>query len=276
LFEQSGKTVSAVCDKGLKETIKKALLFVLITDFTTWILWYGAFKWLSGLRIVGSFIPSLVGTIFIIKDHTVEKRLLSAKFQPKMIAFILSYSFLSLWISYMLAKLLGFNPGRFIITNSVGEIPVYNISSLFMVTLLVLVAGGPLGEEIGWRGYLMQRLEKSFDPIAAAVLTGVCWAVWHIPMFAFNVEGYNISFFVYLIQTINLSVITGWVFKKSGQNIIAAILFHTIDNLVLSLCFQPSLNETNIYTVLYWLFQLATGAFCAFDLRLKKRRGAKH
>ncbi|MCR5024147.1 MAG: CPBP family intramembrane metalloprotease [Lachnospiraceae bacterium] len=272
MYELNGKAAVKVRDKELRETLNMVFMYVLITYSLTWLFWYGEFKGFTGLRIVGSFVPSVVGIIFRLKDRNMDKRMFSTKFPPIVIVFVLSYSFLSLAIPNVLARLLGYGTGRFVIHEYVGGIPVYNVFSFFVVFLLVLVAGGPLGEEIGWRGYLMQRLEKSFNPVTAAVLTGICWACWHIPMLVFNVDGYDISFFDYLLQTIILSVITGWVFIRCGRNIIAAILFHTIDNLVLSLCFQPALKTTNLYTVIYWLLQLAVGVFCACDLYLRDEK----
>src|ERR1700732_280323 len=46
-----------------------------------------------------------------------------------------------------------------------------------------------LGEEIGWRGFLVPELAKRFSFTATAVLSGVIWALWHVPIIVF--AGYN-------------------------------------------------------------------------------------
>ncbi|MHA6621807.1 CPBP family intramembrane glutamic endopeptidase [Pseudonocardia sp. DLS-67] len=46
----------------------------------------------------------------------------------------------------------------------------------------VLVAG-PLAEEFGWRGYAQPRLRRLLAPVPTAVLLGLAWAVWHVPLF---------------------------------------------------------------------------------------------
>ena len=130
--------------------------------------------------------------------------------------------------------------------------------ALFMAALifiLVLVAGGPLGEEIGWRGYLFRKLCLRLNPLLAAVMVGIVWAGWHIPMFVFHADGYEISFALYLLQTIFLSIIISTVFVKCGCSIWAAVLFHTIDNFVLSIGYQEALGTVCTYSICYWSLQ---------------------
>lgn len=41
-----------------------------------------------------------------------------------------------------------------------------------------------LGEELGWRGYLLPKLTQRYPNTTAAIITGVIWGVWHAPMIA--------------------------------------------------------------------------------------------
>jgi uncharacterized protein len=50
------------------------------------------------------------------------------------------------------------------------------------ILLLVLVING-FGEELGWRGFLLPRLQLRFGPVIGIVLTAVVWGSWHAPMF---------------------------------------------------------------------------------------------
>ena len=49
--------------------------------------------------------------------------------------------------------------------------------------LLQLLTSG-LGEEPGWRGYLLPRLQAQFTPVRSIWLLGLAWAVWHYPLTA--------------------------------------------------------------------------------------------
>lgn len=49
-----------------------------------------------------------------------------------------------------------------------------------MFVLLALVGGGK--EEFGWRGWLQSALQQHISPLLAAVIVGVVWAIWHLPL----------------------------------------------------------------------------------------------
>lgn len=48
---------------------------------------------------------------------------------------------------------------------------------------LVLLVGGPLGEEFGWRGYAMSALLAQTTWRVASLLLGLVWGLWHLPLF---------------------------------------------------------------------------------------------
>ena len=55
------------------------------------------------------------------------------------------------------------------------------------ISMLVITLITALGEEIGWRGFALPRLQKRFNALTSALILGIFWGVWHIPMlFAFG------------------------------------------------------------------------------------------
>jgi len=86
---------------------------------------------------------------------------------------------------------------------------------------------GPLGEELGWRGFALGRLLKGRSALSAGVILGVIWGVWHLP--AFIIAGtpqHNLSFPVFLASIVAVSVLMTWTFKGTGGSVLAAVLIH--------------------------------------------------
>ena len=52
-----------------------------------------------------------------------------------------------------------------------------------LITVFVSTAlfGGPLGEEIGWRGYALPQLLSRYSPLASSLILGLVWGAWHAP-----------------------------------------------------------------------------------------------
>jgi len=74
--------------------------------------------------------------------------------------------------------------------SSFGSNPTFrHLAPTFLATALY---GGPLGEEGGWRGFALPRLQKRFDPLLASVWLGLLWALWHLPL---HMTGYYNSLY---------------------------------------------------------------------------------
>jgi membrane protease YdiL (CAAX protease family) len=134
-----------------------------------------------------------------------------------------------------------------------------------------LVAGGPLGEEPGWRGFALPRLEQRPGPLLGSLILGVLWGLWHLPLFLL-VPGYNgagsgflgilIPFVAFVIMVTAYTIAFTWVFNNTRGSILLAILLHTSINTapaMLSLLF-PSLARTPLFgvsTLLVWVVAAA-------------------
>jgi uncharacterized protein len=104
----------------------------------------------------------------------------------------------------------------------------------------ILFFGGPLGEEIGWRGYALPQLLRAHSPFKASVLLGLVWGVWHAPLYAIAGTGQNemlrnggsfpFLFVAFVIWTIGLSVLFTWLYKLAQGNLLVVILFHAAVN----------------------------------------------
>ena len=104
-----------------------------------------------------------------------------------------------------------------------------------IAAVIVLLLLGSFGEEPGWRGYALPKLQEGRSQIKAALLLTFFWWLWHLPSYwtlpyAMNavqqygfVSAYGIQFVVLLA----LSILCSWVYNGSGGSTLMPILFHT-------------------------------------------------
>lgn len=96
---------------------------------------------------------------------------------------------------------------------------------------LNLVLGGPLGEESGWRGFLLPLLQMRFNAVWASVIVGIVWAFWHLPLFLIPGQlQQQLPFGLFLLNTAALSILFTWIFNQTGGSVWSAILLHTSVN----------------------------------------------
>ncbi len=102
----------------------------------------------------------------------------------------------------------------------VNFLPQLNIGAA--VILWVLTFG--LGEEIGWRGYALPRLQKNRSAISASLILTVLWAFWHWPMFFYVLD---ISIIIgWLISLTAGTIVFTWLYNSSHGSVLMLILWH--------------------------------------------------
>lgn len=86
-------------------------------------------------------------------------------------------------------------------------------------------------EEVGWRGFALPRLQKSHNALAATLVVGVLWGLWHLPLFfwADNPMS-NYPFVVWFIGTVAGSFVYTWLFNSTKGSLLVVTLFHVLGN----------------------------------------------
>jgi len=104
-------------------------------------------------------------------------------------------------------------------------------SLLWLGLTAFLVDPGPLGEELGWRGFALPRLLERFNGLTAALVLGVVWGIWHLPAFFLSgMPQSQISFPAFMVSIVAASVIITYVVNRAGGSVLPAILIHWSDN----------------------------------------------
>jgi membrane protease YdiL (CAAX protease family) len=89
-----------------------------------------------------------------------------------------------------------------------------------------------VGEEIGWRGYALPRLQARFGGLGASLVLGVLWAAWHLANVLIpGLEYYGYAFPAFLLYVVSLSVLFTWIANGTRGSVLIAWLFHAAINL---------------------------------------------
>lgn len=88
-----------------------------------------------------------------------------------------------------------------------------------------LLTGG--NEELGWRGYMLPRLQAKFSAFTSSIILALIWAVWHLPLFVMKGTFQSqYPFYIFLLFTIPLTLVFSWVHNQTGGSVLMAMLFH--------------------------------------------------
>lgn len=103
---------------------------------------------------------------------------------------------------------------------------------LLPLFLLILSATDGLGEEVAWRGFALPRLLARYNAVAASLILGVFWALWHLPLlWTPGVNAQQLPLWLLLPDIAAKSVIFTWVFLHTRGSVLLAALFHGSTNL---------------------------------------------
>jgi membrane protease YdiL (CAAX protease family) len=84
------------------------------------------------------------------------------------------------------------------------------------------------GEEIGWRGYILPRLQWRYNALVSSLVIGVIWTAWHIPKFL--VAGYDTPLGWYLVMTMARAVLFTWIYNGTRGSLLLVTIFHAVVN----------------------------------------------
>lgn len=84
------------------------------------------------------------------------------------------------------------------------------------------------GEEMGWRGYVLPRLQVRHSALVASLVVGLIWGFWHLPKFL--APGNTSSFALYMVETVAKAVLYTWLYNNTKGSLLLVTLFHAAGN----------------------------------------------
>jgi len=224
---------------------KKTGLFLLISYTFTWAIWFPlltntcfgtTFAILPGQFFIGSFGP-LIGAVFttLIMDGKIGlgawfKRTYSIRTGRKIWIYAAGLPVLYMIVAVIVQKIfLGSWPdwSTFGQTEKLQGFPAW-------LTLIVWIVTFGLGEESGWRGFLLYEAQKQTSMIKSTLKVGFFWMLWHLPAFFFNPTYTSMGWGIigWAVSLAFGSVLLGWMAREAKWSILPLMVWHGGFNLL--------------------------------------------
>lgn len=142
-----------------------------------------------------------------------------------------AYTALSqLSISFVAGVPLEFGTGP-LVAKSLGTVLALFVYSCTTMTVFIVC------EELGWRGFMLPRLQRKWSALAASIWLAFAWSYWHLPyylalFFSDAGIGYALvrTFVISVFMILPISVLMTFVFNSTQGSVLAAMLFHGVSN----------------------------------------------
>jgi len=132
-------------------------------------------------------------------------------------------------------------------------------STLFLYVVtgpIFLFAGGPVFEEIGWRGFALPRLQRLYGPLVGSLVLGALWGLWHLPLFLIpswdTPHGSPLDIVLFIVWAVSITIIFTWVFNNTKGSVLMVILAH------------GSMNSAAVATYILFPAPAVTGGIANF------------
>ena len=214
------------------------LSFVLLTYAITWLLWtpslLSARGWLpvtlpDWASLPGNFGPVLAAVLLLARNEGKNgvRKLLAGlvRWRIPLRWYLLALG-LPLLMNTALIALFG------VLSGLTPDLGLGTLLTLLSAFLYWTVVGGPLGEEPGWRGYLLPRLQSRYSALSASLVVAAVWFAWHLPRYLDPniLGGSGITVLVFGLQIVAYTILHTWVYNNSTGSLLLVVLFHAAIN----------------------------------------------
>ncbi|HZQ49198.1 MAG TPA: type II CAAX endopeptidase family protein [Candidatus Dormibacteraeota bacterium] len=153
--------------------------------------------------------------------------------------------------------------------------PAFGVGAL--LTMVAIQLPNTLFEELGWRGFALPRMARSFGWLRASLVLGVIWGAWHLPYWvsAPNVHQYGaLAVVLFLAMPIAASVFLAWMYRETGSVLLTWLTHLSIN---VAIAFMPLSSEEigNLWPqAAYTVLIVALGVFAGARLARSEGRSA--
>jgi uncharacterized protein len=96
------------------------------------------------------------------------------------------------------------------------------------IFLQQMLIGSSMGEEPGWRGYALPRMQANQNSVHASLLLGLLWSIWHLPLWLTKDHSMAESFGGWsMFSLVATTILFTWIYNNTKSSLLLALLFHT-------------------------------------------------
>lgn len=135
---------------------------------------------------------------------------------------------------------------------AVGDRAPFIPTSAILSMVIVQLVTGAVGEELGWRGFLLPRLGRQVGPLRAAVSMACLWSLWHVPAFFTPGMPHQLMPMLPMLAFVaSFGMFMAFVFNRAHESVLATILAHFSLNVTLGL------GGAQLSSVVFWLTMMS-------------------
>lgn len=133
------------------------------------------------------------------------------------------------------------------IARAAGDVAPVAPSAALPMMIAFQLATGAVGEELGWRGFLIPRLRQRLGHVAAWWSMAILWSLWHVAGMFFPGTPLQVApAGLFLLNAALFGVFLGFLFDRSGDSVLATMLAH------LSLNMALGVGGVRISSLVFW------------------------
>ncbi len=260
--------------------MKQLVAFFIIAYLLSWILWLPLYGSTLGLSLPDIPLNHGIGTLgpllaaIILTGYYRGKEGLSAlwkqctRIKPLFVLVALASPLLIAMIASLVYSLNSGTPVNWTGFLTTKEFPGINIVVFFCYNLFFF----GFGEETGWRGFALPRLQEKMHPLLASIVLTVFWALWHLPLFFYRPGYIDMgpgAITGWFFSLLTGSILLTWLYNNSGRSILVCAVFHTTIDLAFTTDF------TNPQIVNYTGFLITLWGIATLFMLLRKEKVVK-
>jgi uncharacterized protein len=186
-----------------------------------------------GLLVLGLFGPAIggIGFTYLTQDKMSRRDYWQRVIDPRRISirwYLVIFLFFPA-ISVLAARL-------DVLSGGSGATMGGAVEQLAIIPTLITLFLPAFMEELGWRGYALDRLQSRWSALVSSLILGILWAFWHTPLFFFKDSiqykmGFgSLGFWTFMLGTICVAIYLTWIFNNTYRSTLSAILWHALAN----------------------------------------------